>query len=434
MLSPGRAGEVNVPTCTQAFRPHNASLHNAILPPGEEAKVKSSSDRILTTHTGSLPRSKTLSALLVKREQRKPYDENALRTEIDRNLDLVVARQRECGVDIGNDGETPRVGFSTYTTERIAGFGGESRRKPTLDTIKFPGFADFMARQIGVSDELARVWNAPQAVGKLEYDQSLSEAKSESAAFKASLKRTGSKFTEDFMTAATPGIVSTTMLLAPDNPAYKNDAEYVMGIANELKKEYEYIVGEGYILQLDAPDLAMERVIMFGDQPLKDFLDRVALHVDAINVAIADIPPEKVRLHVCWGNWNGPHQDDVDVADLLPILYGAKVGALSIPLGNPRHEHETEVFKKLPLPNDMLLIPGVIDVTTNYLEHPVVVANRICAAVTAVGARERVIAGTDCGFGTFASYEFIAEDVVWAKLKALSDGAKLATARLWGKA
>jgi 5-methyltetrahydropteroyltriglutamate--homocysteine methyltransferase len=434
MLSPGRAGEVNVPTCTQAFRPHNASLHNAILPPGEEAKVKSSSDRILTTHTGSLPRSKTLSALLVKREQRKPYDENALRTEIDRNLDLVVARQHECGVDIGNDGETPRVGFSTYTTERIAGFGGESRRKPTLDTIKFPGFADFMARQIGVSDELARVWNAPQAVGKLEYDQSLSEAKSESAAFKASLKRTGSKFTEDFMTAATPGIVSTTMLLAPDNPAYKNDAEYVMGIANELKKEYEYIVGEGYILQLDAPDLAMERVIMFGDQPLKDFLDRVALHVDAINVAIADIPPEKVRLHVCWGNWNGPHQDDVDVADLLPILYGAKVGALSIPLGNPRHEHETEVFKKLPLPNDMLLIPGVIDVTTNYLEHPVVVANRICAAVTAVGARERVIAGTDCGFGTFASYEFIAEDVVWAKLKALSDGAKLATARLWGKA
>ena len=298
--------------------------------------MKSSSDRILTTHTGSLPRSKTLSALLVKREQRKPYDENALRTEIDRNLDLVVARQRECGVDIGNDGETPRVGFSTYTTERIAGFGGESRRKPTLDTIKFPGFADFMARQIGVSDELARVWNAPQAVGKLEYDQSLSEAKSESAAFKASLKRTGSKFTEDFMTAATPGIVSTTMLLAPNNPAYKNDAEYVMGIANELKKEYEYIVGEGYILQLDAPDLAMERVIMFGDQPLKSFLDRVALHVDAINVAIADIPPEKVRLHVCWGNWNGPHQDDVDVADLLPILYGAKVGALSIPLGNPR--------------------------------------------------------------------------------------------------
>jgi 5-methyltetrahydropteroyltriglutamate--homocysteine methyltransferase len=396
--------------------------------------VKNSNDRILTTHTGSLPRSKSLSALLVKREQRKPYDEKALQAEIERNLDFVVKNQQECGVDIGNDGETPRVGFSTYTTERMNGFGGESRRKPTLDTIKFPGFADYMARQIGVSDELARVWNAPQAVGKLAYDATLSEAKAESTAYKASLKRTGATFAEDFMTAASPGIVSTTMLLAPNNAEYKNDAEYVMGIANELKKEYQYIVGEGYVLQLDAPDLAMERVIMFGDQPLNTFLDRVALHIDAINVAVADIPPEKIRLHVCWGNWNGPHQDDVDMIDLLPILYKAKVGALSIPLGNPRHEHETEVFKKLPMPKDMLLIPGVIDVTTNYLEHPDVVANRICAAVAAVGERERVIGGTDCGFGTFASYEFIAEDVVWAKLKALSDGAKVATKRLWGKA
>ena len=396
--------------------------------------MKNSGERILTTHTGSLPRSKALTALLVKQEQRKRFDRNALTAEVERNLDYVVKYQRDSGIDVGNDGETPRVGFSTYMTERMSGFGGESRRKPSLDQIKFPVFADFMMRQIGVSDELAKVWNAPQATGKLEYDPMLSEAKAESAAYKASLQRTGAKFVESFMTAATPGIVSTTMLLAPNNPAYKNDADYVMAIANELRKEYEYVVGEGYILQLDAPDLAMERVIMFGEQPLKVFLDRVALHVDAINAAIADIPPEKVRLHVCWGNWNGPHQDDVNVIDLLPILYKAKVGALSIPLGNPRHEHETEVFRKLPLPKDMLLIPGVIDVTTNYLEHPEVVANRICAAVAAVGARERVIAGTDCGFGTFASYEFIAEDIVWAKLKALSDGARLASKRLWGKA
>ena len=236
------------------------------------------------------------------------------------------------------------------------------------------------------------------------------------------------------MSAASPGIVACTMLLSPNNPAYKTDAEYVMGIANELKKEYEYIVSQGYVLQLDAPDLAMERVIMFGDQPLNVFLDRVALHIEAINVAIANIPRDRVRLHVCWGNWNGPHQDDVDMVDLLPILYKAKVGALSIPVGNPRHEHETESFRKLPLPSEMLLIPGVIDVTTNYLEHPEVVANRICAAVSAVGARERVIGGTDCGFGTFASYEFIAEDIVWAKLKALSDGAAIATKRLWGRA
>jgi 5-methyltetrahydropteroyltriglutamate--homocysteine methyltransferase len=396
--------------------------------------MKTSTDQILTTHTGSLPRSKALSAMLVRREQRKPFDEAELRAEIERNLDENVKRQAENGVTVGNDGETPRVGFSTYTTERMKGFGGESLRKPTLDAVKFPGFADFMKRQIGVSDELAKVWNAPQATGKLEYDPDLTEAKEESALFKAALERTGTAFVETFMSAASPGIVSTTMLLAPDNPEYRTDADYVMGIARELKKEYEYIVSQGYVLQLDAPDLAMERVIMFGDQPLNVFLDRVALHIEAINVAVADIPKDRVRLHVCWGNWNGPHQDDVDMVDLLPHLYKANVGALSIPVGNPRHEHETEAFKTIPLPADKLLIPGVIDVTTNYLEHPEVVANRICAAVAAVGDRERVIGGTDCGFGTFASYEFIAQDIVWAKLKALSDGAALATKRLWGRA
>ena len=394
--------------------------------------MKTSTERILTTHTGSLPRSKALSAMLVKREQRKPFDKAAFEAEIAANLDSNLRRQAASGVDIGNDGETPRVGFSTYTTERMTGFGGESLRKPTLDTVKYPGFADFMRRQIGISDDLAKVWNAPQCVDRLVYDPNLTEAKEESALFRDASARTGVTFTENFMSAASPGIVSTTMLLSPSNPVYTTDADYVMGIAKELQKEYEYIVSQGYVLQLDAPDLAMERVIMFGDQPLNEFLDRVALHIEAINVAIANIPRDRVRLHVCWGNWNGPHQDDVDMAVLLPHLYKANVGALSIPVGNPRHEHETQVFKRIRLPDSMLLIPGVIDVTTNYLEHPEVVANRICAAVDAVGDRERVIAGTDCGFGTFASYEFIAEDIVWAKLEALSDGAKVATKRLWG--
>jgi 5-methyltetrahydropteroyltriglutamate--homocysteine methyltransferase len=252
--------------------------------------MKTSTDRILTTHTGSLPRSKALSAMLVKREQRKPYDTAAFQVELERNLDDNVRRQIASGVDIGNDGETPRVGFSTYTTERMTGFAGESRRKPTLDAIKFPGFAEYMSRQIGVAEDLAKVWNAPQAVGQLEYDSTLKEAKEETALFEASLKRLGVSFTENFMSAASPGIVSCTMLLSPNNPAYKTDAEYVMGIAKELKKEYEYIVSQGYVLQLDAPDLAMERVIMFGDQPLNIFLDRVALHIEAINIAIANIP------------------------------------------------------------------------------------------------------------------------------------------------
>jgi 5-methyltetrahydropteroyltriglutamate--homocysteine methyltransferase len=298
--------------------------------------------------------------------------------------------------------------------------------------VKFPGYADFFARQIGTSEDLAKVWNAPQAKDAIHYEDSLEGVKSEVAAFGRCLERQPKSFAETFMTAASPGIVSTTMLLAEDNPEYKTDRDYVLSVAKEMKKEYDYIVSQGHVLQLDAPDMAMERVIMYGDQPLGSFLERVELHVEAINIAVADIPPEKVRLHVCWGNWQGPHQDDVPVADLLPILYQAKVGALSIPLGNPRHEHESVSFKDHPLPDDMLLIPGVIDVTTNYLEHPEVVANRICASVEAVGDRSRIIAGTDCGFGTFASYEFVATDVAWGKMAALVEGAKVATKRLWG--
>jgi 5-methyltetrahydropteroyltriglutamate--homocysteine methyltransferase len=394
--------------------------------------VKLSTDRILTTHTGSLPRSKKLSSLLVKRDNRKKFDPAALKAEIKKSLDSVVKLQAKFGVDVGNDGETPRVGFSTYTMERmVKGFGGASQRKPALDMIKFPKYADFFRRQIGQSTELARVWNAPQAIGEIEYDPELKDAKYESAAFQSSLKRTKVKFAETFMSAATPGIMSLTMLLSKKNKAYKNDREYVLALAREMKKEYEFVVSQGYILQLDAPDLAMERVIHFGDKPLKTFLERVELHIEAINIACADIPPEKVRLHVCWGNWNGPHQDDVPVETLLPILLKAKVGGLSIPLGNPRHEHETVAFKALP--KDMVLIPGVIDVTTNYLEHPQLVANRLIEAVKVVGDRERVLAGTDCGFGTFASYEFIGEDIVWAKLAALRDGAKIASETLWGR-
>jgi 5-methyltetrahydropteroyltriglutamate--homocysteine methyltransferase len=395
--------------------------------------MKHSTKRILTTHTGSLPRTAKLTKLLVRREQKKPYSKAQLSAEIAKALDLTLGLQAKCGVDVANDGEMPRVGFSTYTMERMTGFGGESRRKPALDMLKFPKFADYFKRQIGISDELAKVWNAPQALGEIHYDDKLTEAKAEAAAMQAALKRTGARFAELFMSAASPGIVSTTMLLSPKNKAYRGDADYVMAIARELKKEYDYVVSQGYVLQLDAPDLAMERVIMYGDRTLKEFLKRVELHVEAMNVALGDVPKDRVRLHVCWGNWNGPHQDDVAAEDILPILYEAKVGALSIPLGNPRHEHETVAFKKHKLPKDMLLIPGVIDVTTNYLEHPEVVANRICEAVAVVGDKERVIAGTDCGFGTFASYEFIAEDVVWAKLEALRDGAKLASQRLWGR-
>jgi 5-methyltetrahydropteroyltriglutamate--homocysteine methyltransferase len=393
--------------------------------------MQHSRDRILTTHTGSLPRPRELSELLVKQEKGKPVDANELARHIDEGVAQAVRGQIDAGLDVINDGEAPRVGFSTYVVERMSGFGGEQRRKTALDMQRFPGYADHMARQIGVAEDLARVWDTAEAQQAVHYEDSLAGVTAELDAFDRGLAN-HPKPAETFMTAASPGVVTTTMLRGEHNPAYRTDRDYVLAVAKEMKKEYDAIVACGHLLQLDAPDLAMERVVMFGDAPLGTFLERVELHVEAINLALADIPPEKVRLHVCWGNWQGPHQDDVPVDELLPILYRANVGALSIPLGNPRHEHETVAFKQHPLPAGMLLLPGVIDVTTNYLEHPQVVANRICAAVDAVGDRERVIAGTDCGFGTFASYEFVAPDVAWAKLGSLTEGAAIASKRIWG--
>ena len=393
--------------------------------------MQHSRDRILTTHTGSLPRPRALSELLVKQEKGKPVDADELARRIDEGVAQAVKGQIDAGLDVINDGEAPRVGFSTYVVERMSGFGGEQRRKTALDMQRFPGYADHMARQIGVAEDLARVWDTAEAQQAVHYEDSLAGVTAELDAFDRGLAH-HPKPAETFMTAASPGVVTTTMLRAENNPAYRTDRDYVLAVAKEMKKEYDAIVARGHLLQLDAPDLAMERVVMFGDAPLGTFLERVELHVEALNLALADIPPEKVRLHVCWGNWQGPHQDDVPVDELLPILYRANVGALSIPLGNPRHEHETDAFKQHPLPAGMLLLPGVIDVTTNYLEHPQVVANRICAAVDAVGDRERVIAGTDCGFGTFASYEFVAPDVAWAKLGSLTAGAAIASKRISG--
>ena len=393
--------------------------------------MQRSEHRILTTHTGSLPRPVSLAQLLVQQEQQQSLDPRELAQEIDTALDFVVRQQLDAGVDIGNDGEIPRIGFSTYVAQRMTGFGGTSVRKPIIDTQKFPEYADFLQRQVGTPGQGPRVWNAPQALNAVCYDPTLSEAKRENTAFASCLQRQPGQFVETFMSAASPGILSTTLLRAPQNPAYPSDEEYVLALAQEMRQEYEYVVAQGHILQLDAPDLAMERIIMFGDRPLQEFLDRVDLHIRAINLAIENIPRDRVRLHVCWGNYQGPHQDDVELEEILPRLYQAKVGALSIPFGNPRHEHETALFRKYPPPPEFLIIAGVIDVTTNYLEHPEVVAKRIGEVVEAVGDRSRVLAGTDCGFGTFATFEFIARDVVWAKLKTLSEGAALASARLW---
>jgi 5-methyltetrahydropteroyltriglutamate--homocysteine methyltransferase len=383
-----------------------------------------SDTRILTTHVGSLPRTPTLTDLLIRQERGEAIDVAELERQTQMAVRHVIQKQLEAGVDIGNDGEQPRVGFQTYVPQRMRGFGGESRRPTPQDMREFPDYGRIMrARSSGG----AKIFNAPQAVAEVRYED-LSGIQKECALFARCADQAPQQFTERFMTAAAPGIICTTML----NAYYDSYERYVFAIAEQMKKEYEYIHSQRFVLQLDAPDLAMERTFLFQDKSVREFQQIVEMHITAINLAIENIPPDRVRLHVCWGNYDGPHTHDVPLEDILPILYQAKVGALSLELANPRHQHEYRVFKKYPLPDSMILIPGVIDSTVNYVEHSEVVADRICQIVEAVGDRSRVIAGTDCGFGTFAGYEMVAESVVWAKLKACSEGARIATKRLWG--
>ena len=398
--------------------------------------MQHSADRILTTYVGSLPRSEKLLQMLMDKEAGNNVDEGAFETQVERDLDFVLRKQYEVGVDIVCDGELPRLGFSFYVKDRMSGFGGHSSRGTVTDFAKFPGYAKLKQQTAAKGDEIsesATLYDMPGGQNAVKYDPDKRVARQELRLFKDALERTGvgRMATQTFVTAATPGIVSTTLLRNPDNPDYSNDREYVLALAEELRGEYELIVEHGHILQVDGPDLALERQIMFVDKPLDAFLKRVELHIEALNAALVNIPKDRVRLHVCWGNWDGPHIDDIDLEPLLPLLYQANVGGLSIPFANPRHQHEGELFISYPLPDDMLLFPGVIDVTTNYLEHPEVVAERIARIVDVVGDRERIIASTDCGFSTFAGYTMVADDVVWAKLQVLSEGAALASKRLW---
>ena len=385
--------------------------------------MKRSDQRILTTHVGSLPRTTALRDLLVRQDRGEAVDAATLAREAEAAVRHVVARQLEAGVDVGNDGEQPRVGFSTYPAKRMSGFGGASKRRMSQDIAEHP---DYMARLARMRTGAARINDAPQAVAEVAYTD-LGEATAECALFQRGVAGTKG-FAESFMTAASPGVIATIMLDA----FYGSHERYIRALAREMRKEYELIVAQGFVLQLDCPDLAMERTRFFQDESLDGFLAAVALHIDAINEAIAGIPRDRVRLHLCWGNYDGPHTHDVPLEPLLPILYRAKVGALSLPLASPRHQHELKAFRQHPLPDEMLFLPGVIDSTTNVVEHPEVVADRITAAVAAVGDRTRVLASVDCGFGTFAGSMLVEESVVWTKLLALRQGADLATARLWG--
>jgi len=378
-----------------------------------------STPKILTTHTGSLCRAPELSRMLIAQERGVAVDENGFWRVAKDSVRRVVAKQLDSGIDIGSDGEQPRVGFQTYVAQRMKGFGGESRRRIPLDVQDFPEYA----RRFDVRhDESSKVTNAPQAIEEIRYDD-LSAATLELDLFRDCLDESPRKFTDAFMTAASPGIIATTL----HNAWYDSHERYLMALASQMSREYELIHSRGFMLQLDAPDLAMERPWHFQDLSLAEFQKTIELHIAAINHSVRNIPPDRVRLHICWGNYDGPHNHDVALADILPILYQAKVGALSIELANPRHQHEHTAIRRTRMPDTMTLIPGVIDSTCCYIEHPEVVADRIVKAVQAVGDRTRVIAGTDCGFGTFAGWEAIPSDIVWAKLKTLSEGAAIAS-------
>ena len=382
-------------------------------------------NRILTTHAGSLPRPKPLAEIFGRKSRHEPVDEAALDQMIAESTARVVARQLECGIDIGNNGEQARESFFTYVQHRMSGFSGKSQRPFMSDLIRYPGYLAFMGRDVARMQ--VDLMHAPQATGEIHYT-GLEAVKKECDDFRRALEAQKSRFVEPFMTAASPGIVAAAML----NAHYPSQREYITALGAAFKIEYATIVNSGFALQIDAPDLAMERHTSFAGKPLKEFLDFVDEVIAAINGAIAGLPKEKIRLHVCWGNYEGPHTDDVALDEIVEHLYRAEGSALMLSMANPRHEHDYHSLERHPLPAGMKLIVGAVDSTTNYVEHPEVVADRIERAARAVGDPRRVMAGTDCGFDTSAGFGLVADELVWEKLRALSDGAAIANRRLFG--
>jgi 5-methyltetrahydropteroyltriglutamate--homocysteine methyltransferase len=384
--------------------------------------MQRSDSRILTTHAGSLPRPKSLVELQRRISSGERVDAVALDAEIETATRRAVQRQLECGIDIGNDGEQPREGFFTYVRYRMSGFGGEGQRPPVRDLMTYPSFQELYQRMARPSLHSA----PPRAVGEVRY-LSRAPLDRELAAYQRILGEQSGHFLETFWTAPSPGIIACAM----QDTYYGSLAKYVDAVADALRVEYAAILAAGFTLQIDGPDLAMERHRLFADRPLAEFLSFVDLTISAINRALADAPRDRVRLHVCWGNYEGPHNFDVPVEDLLPHLYRANVGGLVLSMANPRHEHEYRSLARYPLPDDWLIVAGAIDTTTNFVEHPEVVADRIVRVAEALGDPRRVLAGTDCGFDTSTGAGWVAEEVVWEKLRALRQGAELATKRLF---
>jgi 5-methyltetrahydropteroyltriglutamate--homocysteine methyltransferase len=388
--------------------------------------VLKSQDRILTTHTGSLPRPADLTALYIRRSRGEAIDPAALDTVGKAAVREVVAKQIAAGVDVGNNGEQQREAFFLYVRHRMSGFGGGWTRKVFADVTQYPAFSAWKAAHDAVNASVSNTGGVPEAIGEVRYlDRALVEA--ECKDFRSALDATQGGFAEPFMTAPSPGIIAAAMR----NAWYDTEDAYLHALGRALQVEYETIVAHGFLLQIDAPDLAMERHLSYQDRPLTDFVDFVERVVATINRALANVPRDRVRLHACWGNYEGPHDCDVALPEILPAIQRAKVGGFVLPFANPRHAHEYRCLNQLPLDDDQVIVAGVVDPLTNFVEHPEVVADRIEQVARAVGDPRRVLAGTDCGFDTSAGRGRVADDVVWAKLAAMAEGARIATKRLF---
>lgn len=388
--------------------------------------MRHSTDRILTTHTGSLPRPRSLIALHAARFAGGSVEDAVLDQAVEEASRAVIARQIEAGVDIVNNGEMGRESFFTYVQHRMTGFGGTGVRPIMADLTRYPGSLERRRQAMG-SDERVDLLRAPKAIGAVRY-ASAAPIEQECRQLARLLDQTDGRFSQAFVSAPSPGIIAAGM----QNGYYDDLAAYVQAIGAALRTEYATIAAAGFILQIDAPDLALERHTLFQDKPLEDFLAFVRIVVAAINGALEGIPREQVRLHVCWGNYEGPHDCDVPLEDIWPEVARVNAGAVMLSMANPRHAHEYRFFEDPAALGDRLLIPGVIETTTNYIEHPAVVADRIERIARAVGDPRRIIAGVDCGFETAAGSKIVVEEVVWAKLRALSEGAALASRRLLG--
>jgi 5-methyltetrahydropteroyltriglutamate--homocysteine methyltransferase len=380
--------------------------------------MKRSTERILTTHTGSLPRPPDLITTMFAKEEGVPVDPDALAQRVKAAVAEVVGKQAQAGVDVVNDGEMSKPSYATYIKDRLDGFGGTSNPLTYQDLVDFPELAKKVFGDPGRSRR-----KTPACTGAISV-RDTEAPKVDARNLKAAIDAV--QVEEGFMSAASPGVIA--LFFRDDH--YGDREAYLFAIAEAMRIEYEAVTDAGFVLQIDCPDLAMGRHIQFADKSIEEFRKEARLNIEALNHALANIDPERLRMHLCWGNYEGPHHYDVPLADIIDVVFEARPSAIALEGANPRHGHEWRVFEDVELPDGKVIIPGVIESKANFIEHPELIAQRILRYAKLVG-RENVMAGSDCGYGTWVGQAAVDPDVVWAKLAALREGAELASRELW---